>query len=148
MMTRTAQSQMMVVSAHAHACIRACRHTDGQRHIILDFQWHCGISKFISSDIFQRNYICQRYFPKDCHLSSGFLLDISNGFPIAFFRARYLSVGASAYADDLPTAGSPRRPLAGGTCRGAHQGGPAQILYYTILYYTILYYTIIYYTIL
>ena len=34
---------------------------------------HCGTLQWIVSGIFQRNFTCQWYFPKDCHLSSGFV---------------------------------------------------------------------------
>ena len=36
------------------------------------------------SGIFQRNVTCQWYFPKDCHLPSGFLLEFANGLSMAF----------------------------------------------------------------
>ena len=41
-----------------------------------------GITLF--SGIFQRNFAVQWYFPKDRHLSSGLLLELSNGISVAF----------------------------------------------------------------
>ena len=43
-----------------------------------------GSVQWMFSSIFQRNFTCQWYFPKDCHLSSGFVLELSNGCSVAF----------------------------------------------------------------
>ena len=45
--------------------------------IIVDVQWHVPMD---SSGMFKRNVTFQQYAQKDCHLSSGFLLELSNGF--------------------------------------------------------------------
>ena len=44
---------------------------------------HRGCSAAFPMDVhwyFQRNFTCQRYFAKDCHLPSGFVLELPNGF--------------------------------------------------------------------
>ena len=47
-------------------------------------QWiSSGISEWIISGIFKWNYICQWHVPKGCHLPSGLLLELSNGFSVA-----------------------------------------------------------------
>ena len=43
-----------------------------------------GIFQWIFSGTFQRNFTCQWYIPKDCHFSSGFPLELSNGCSVAF----------------------------------------------------------------
>ena len=49
--------------------------------IVVDFQW------YFPMDVqwhFPTKLIFQWYFPKDCHVSSGFVLNLSNGFSVAF----------------------------------------------------------------
>ena len=46
----------------------------------------CGIFRWIFSGVFQRNFTCQRYCPKDCHLSSGCLLELSNELSVVIFQ--------------------------------------------------------------
>ena len=41
-----------------------------------------GIFQWTFRGIFQRNFTCQRYFPKDCHFLSGFLLELSSGYSL------------------------------------------------------------------
>ena len=41
-----------------------------------------GIFRWIFSGIFQRAFTCRWCFPKDCHLSSGCLLKLSNGLSV------------------------------------------------------------------
>ena len=43
----------------------------------------CPAPKWARTSIFQRIFAVQRYFPKDCHFPSGFLLENSNGFSVA-----------------------------------------------------------------
>ena len=43
-----------------------------------------GIFQWMFSGVFQRNFTCQWYFPKDCYFSSGLLLELSNGCSVAF----------------------------------------------------------------
>ena len=43
-----------------------------------------GIFQWTFGGIFQRNFNCQWYVPKDCHFPRGFLLEMSNGCSAAF----------------------------------------------------------------
>ena len=61
--------------------------------IIVDFRWHVPMDVF--SGIFQRHLTCQWYFAKDCHFSSGLVLQLSNGISVVFSNGIYLSVVCS-----------------------------------------------------
>ena len=43
-----------------------------------------GVFEWTFSGIFKRNFTCQWYVPKDCHLSSGLSLELSDGLPVAY----------------------------------------------------------------
>ena len=50
--------------------------------IIVYLEWH--VFQWMLSGMFQRNIIVQLHDSKDCHLSSGGLLELSNGLSVAF----------------------------------------------------------------
>ena len=57
--------------------------------IIVDFR---RLVQWISSGMFKHNFTVQWYdVQKDCHLSSELLLELSNGYPVAFSKGIQLA---------------------------------------------------------